>query len=263
LINPKRNFALVKSLRTNQPLTLTIAGFDPSCGAGITADIKTFLAFDCAPAAAITSITFQNSDKVFGAVHQTAGSACSQVMAVVERRQVAALKIGMLPTAGLVREVARLIRELKLPAPVVDPVMTSTSGQSLMEESAIEPFVKELMPLARIITPNIPEAEKLSGLKITGESDMYEAAAKLRRIGAHAVLIKGGHLNEATTATDVLDDEGRLTILRGEWIDVPNVRGTGCILSSAIAASLAKGLSLQEAVTAAKEFVASVIRQAI
>lgn len=263
------------SNHSSRPRVLAIAGFDPSGGAGIIADIKTIESFGCTAVAAITSITFQNSQSFRGALYQTAESVRSQVVAVIEEHEVAAVKIGMLATAEVVREVARLIREHNLPAPVVDPVMRSTSGHRLIEEDAIELLLSDLLPLARVVTPNIPEAEHLSRLAIANEDQMREAAAKLRAIGARAVLLKGGHLKEQRSevrdqrsgqtpreAIDLLDDGGRVSTFRSEWINAPNVRGTGCMLSSAIAAGLAHEKSLEESVRTAKEFVADRIRQA-
>ena len=256
----------------DEPVALTIAGFDPSGGAGIIADIKTILHFDCRPVAAISSLTFQNSQAVFGAIHESAASLRAQILPVVEESKIAAIKIGMLATAELVSEVVRLVREKNLPAPVVDPVMQSSSGYLLIEAGAMETFVRELMPLARLITPNIPEAESLSGIRINDQQGMREAALKLRELGARAVLVKGGHLRKglgvrgqgsgkkSDEAVDVLDDAGRVAIFRGEWIEAPPVRGTGCMLSSATAACLARGMELQDAITAAKQFVAAEIK---
>ncbi|PYS34347.1 MAG: bifunctional hydroxymethylpyrimidine kinase/phosphomethylpyrimidine kinase [Acidobacteria bacterium] len=254
-----------------QPAVLTIAGFDPSGGAGIIADVKTFQAFGCRPLAAVTSLTFQNSRGVFGAIHQSAESLRAQVLPIIEEVRIAAVKIGMLPTSEIVLAVVRLVREQNLPAPVVDPVLQSSSGDELMAEAAIEIMLSELTSLSRVITPNIPEAETLTGLKITNEDEMCEAAGKLREMGARAVLVKGGHLIERSDdlvpdtkhqAIDVLDDRGQITVFRGEWIDSPPVRGTGCMLSSAIAACLAQRMPLGESVRAAKQFVADAIRYA-
>jgi hydroxymethylpyrimidine/phosphomethylpyrimidine kinase len=265
----------------DEPVVLTIAGFDPSGGAGTIADIRTFLHFRCLPTAAITSLTFQNSQGVFGAIHESAGSVRAQILPIIEEHKIAAIKIGMLATAELISEVAALIDEKDLPAPVVDPVMQSSSGHRLIEAGAMETFVRELMPLARLITPNIPEAESLTGLRIEDEQTMHEAAQKLHEMGANAVLIKGGHLREQRSevrdqesergssptvreggdqAVDILDDDGQVTVFRGEWIDAPPVRGTGCMLSSAIAACLAQGMQLQDAIAAAKQFVAAQIQ---
>jgi hydroxymethylpyrimidine kinase/phosphomethylpyrimidine kinase len=265
--------------KVTAPIALTIAGFDPSGGAGIIADLKTFAALGCTPAAAITSLTFQNTLGIQGATHQTAETVREQVMAIVAESPIAAVKTGMLPMPEIVREVARLFRDAELPAPVVDPVLRSTSGYALMESEAIGILLKDLMPLARVITPNIPEAETLTGLRIESEEGMREAARRLREMGARAVLIKGGHLKQrsevrgqksvrgtsptvregSAQAIDVLDNEGRVTVFRGEWIDSPPVRGTGCMLSAAIAACLAKQMNLEEAVGAAKDFVTRAI----
>ena len=246
----------------SSPVVLTIAGFDPSGGAGLIADVKALVAFGCRPAAAMTSLTFQNSEAVFGAIHQSAESLRAQILPVVKEFRVAAVKIGMLPTRELVLEVARLLRETEMPAPVVDPVLRSSSGYELMALDAKEAWLAELMPLARLITPNIPEAKTLTGMRITNESEMRKAAAKLRKMGAHAVLIKGGHLPLPAEAIDVLDDAGTVTVFRGEWIDALSVHGTGCMLSAALAAGLGQGMRLNESVSVAKQFVADNIRHA-
>ncbi|MBA2503087.1 MAG: bifunctional hydroxymethylpyrimidine kinase/phosphomethylpyrimidine kinase, partial [Pyrinomonadaceae bacterium] len=144
--------------KENEPLVLlTIAGFDPSGGAGVVADVKTFTAFDCFATAAVTSLTFQNTTGVFGAAHQTADAVRAQVLPVVEDFTVAGVKTGMLPTEEIIAEVARLFRETNLPAPVVDPVVRSTSGYDLIGDAALQTLIAELMPLARVVTPNIPE----------------------------------------------------------------------------------------------------------
>jgi hydroxymethylpyrimidine/phosphomethylpyrimidine kinase len=208
----------------------------------------------------------------------------AQLVPVIEEFQIAAVKIGMLPTREVVLEVARLLSERNLPAPVVDPVLRSSSGHQLMNEDAIAPMLSELFPQARVITPNIPEAERLTGLRIEDENGMRAAALKLREMGAPAVLIKGGHLRQPGTtkgsmpsesmpgvrlaqrqsserAVDVLDNHGHVAVFGGEWIDAPQVRGTGCMLSSAIAAGLGKGMKLEAAVSTAKDFVAKAIRK--
>jgi hydroxymethylpyrimidine kinase/phosphomethylpyrimidine kinase len=256
----------------NPPVALTIAGLDPSGGAGIIADIKTFTAFDCFSVAAITSLTFQNTGGVFGAAHQTASTVRQQVVPIVEDFRVACAKTGMLPTREVVAEVARLFRETELPAPVVDPVIRSTSGYDLINDDALSALVRELMPLARVVMPNIPEAERITGLRIEDEEGMLRAARAMREMGARAVLVKGGHLGIADcglriaegvrSATDVLDDEGRVMLFQGEWIETTSTHGTGCTLSAAIAACLGQGLSLEKAVETAKRFVTDAIRRA-
>lgn len=244
------------------PVALTIAGLDPSGGAGVIADLKTFTAFGCFATAAITSLTFQNTTGLFGAEHQTPQTVRAQVLPVVRDFRVAAVKTGMLPTAPIVREVARVLRETGLPAPVVDPVVRSTSGYDLIEDDALAALIDELLPLARVLTPNIPEAERLTGLSISDEEGMRRAAARLREMGALSVLVKGGHLPGASQARDLLDDAGTVTIFSGELIETGSTHGTGCTLSAAIAACLARGLSLPESVARAKRFVTEAIRHA-
>ena len=252
---------------------LTIAGFDPSGGAGVLADVRTFAAFGLQAAAAITSLTFQNPSHVSGAVHQTAEMVRAQIEPLLKDFTIACAKTGMLPTREVVLEVARLFRETDLPRPVVDPVILSSSGQRLMEEDALAVLVAELLPLARIVTPNIPEAETLTGITITSEVEMRHAAAAIRELGARAVLIKGGHLGKQAAdgrrqtagseeAIDVLDDEGKVTVFRGTRVIGAELHGSGCILSAAIAAGLGKGMTLEDSVSAAKSFVLEALRSA-
>ena len=256
-----------------RPIVLAIAGFDPSGGAGIIVDVRTIQQLQCAPVSAITSITFQNETTFAGAIHQSAQAVRAQVRGIVAEKKIAALKIGMLPTAEVVREVAQLIHDFNLPTPVVDPVMQSTSGGKLMDDDAFAVFATELLPRVRLVTPNIPEAEMIAGLNIRDEDAMRQAAARIRELGARAVLIKGGHLKDQTSegrgqrserkrrdAVDVLDDNGQVETFRSDWIDAPNMRGTGCMLSSAIACGLAKGDELEQAISAARQFVSQVIQ---
>jgi len=273
------------------PNALTIAGFDPSGGAGVLADARSFASFGYRASAAITSITFQNDESATGAVHQTAAAVRGQVSSLLEQFQFACAKTGLLPTREVVHEIACIFRDGKLPAPVVDPVMVSSSGMTLMEADALEILISELLPIARLVTPNIPEAEALAGLHITSEAEMTEAAKFIRGLGARAVLIKGGHLKEQKSevrsqkseseggspilnegsnagpaytstaeAVDVLDDEGAMTVFRAELIPGASLRGSGCILSAAIAAGLGKGMSLEDSVRQAKDFVLNKLR---
>lgn len=245
------------------PVVLTIAGLDPSGGAGIVADIKTIYALGCFPAAALTSITYQNTTGVFGAEHQTAATLRAQVEPVIRDLDVVAAKTGMLPTAEIVAEVAHLFRDERLPAPVVDPVMVSTSGHDLIGEEAFHILKTQLLPVAAVVTPNIPEAERLVEFSIESEADMRRAAVALRELGARAVLVKGGHRAIEQQAIDLLlDESGRFVDFREEYIDVGEIHGSGCTLSAAIAASLGKGMTLEAAIRAAKKYVTEAIKTA-
>jgi hydroxymethylpyrimidine kinase/phosphomethylpyrimidine kinase len=250
----------MSSTETTPPVALTVAGFDPSGGAGVVADVKTFTAFGCFATAAVTSLTYQNTTGVFGAAHQTAEAVRRQVLPVVEDFRVAGMKTGMLPTREIIVEVARLLREEALPAAVVDPVVRSTSGFDLIDDEALRALKEELLPLARVLTPNIPEAERITGLTVRDEAGMRLAAARMREMGARAVLVKGGHLT--ADALDVLDDGGRVSVFRAARVETTSTHGTGCTLAAAIAAGLARGQSLETSVGAAKRFVTEAIRRA-
>ncbi len=243
-------------------VALTIAGFDPSGGAGVVADIKTFTAFGCFATAAVTSLTFQNTTGVFGATHQTAADVRAQVLPVVEDFRVAGVKTGMLPTREVISEVARLLRETPLGevGAIVDPVVRSTSGFDLIDDDALAALKSELLPLARLLTPNLAEAGRLTGLEIKTEADMRRAAARLREMGARAVLVKGGHL-PGDAADLLLDEDGNVQFFRAPRIDTNATHGTGCTLAAAIAACLARGMNLTGAVGAAKHFVTEAIRR--
>lgn len=256
------------------PVALSIAGLDPSGGAGVLADVRTFAAFACFPTAAITSLTFQNTTGVSGALHQSGETVRAQVLPIVTDFSVAGAKTGMLPTREVIGAVARLFKETDLPAPVVDPVMRATSGDDLIADDAVECLISDLFPTAILVTPNIPEAERLTGLTIIDEQTMRAAARRIRELGARSVLVKGGHLltqrqaagsslsSERREAIDVFDEDGEVTILRGELVSGGEVHGSGCALSAAIAACLARGMGLAEAVETAKRFVTTAIKNA-
>ena len=251
------------SFVSNLPVVLTIAGFDPSGSAGTIADVRTLTSLGCRPVAAITSLTFQNSAGVFGAIHESADSLRAQILPIAQEFSIDALKIGMLPTRDMVAGVIRLLTEVNLPPPVIDPVMRSSSGYALVEADAVDLLVDELLPMARVITPNIPEAENMTGLRIVDEAGMREAARSLRNIGARAVLLKGGHLKPGSdNVIDLLDDGGEVVALREKWIAGPTLRGTGCVMSSAIAAHLSQGRGLEDSVRLARQFVSEAIRAA-
>lgn len=262
-------------------VVLTIAGLDPSGGAGIIADIKTFSAFGCFATAAVSSVTFQNTVGVFGAEHQTAESVRRQIEPILEDFKISALKTGMLPTQAVIVEVARIVAENKLKNFVVDPVVRSTSGFDLIDDAALKILIEKLFPLADLITPNIPEAERIAGIRIKSENDLRKAARIMQRFGAKNVLIKGGHLFDDNTSAkaDVSDRADKTTVMRDNkqatdylWIDkklhiwhtayieTTATHGTGCTLSAAIAANLALGKSLKESVGIAKRFVTEAIR---
>ena len=250
-----------------KPVVVTIAGVDPSGGAGVVADIKTIAALGCFPAAVITSITFQNTTGVFGAQHQSPAVIRKQLEAIVSDLAIAGVKTGMLATSAIIREVAQVFRETKLPRPVVDPVMRATSGDELIESTALDELKNELFPLAGVITPNVPEAERLVGFAIRNVEEMRRAASEIKRFGARAVLVKGGHLTteaqQSGEVTDVLlDEEDSFTEFRAQFCDVGAVHGSGCTLSAAIAAYLGKGMRLTEAIREAKRYVTEQIRLA-
>ena len=254
------------------PIALTIAGLDPSGGAGVLADVRAFAAFGYFPTAAITSLTFQNTMGVTGAVHQSGETVRAQVLPIVADFAVDCVKTGMLPTREVIAAVARLFCETTLPDPVVDPVMRATSGDDLIDDDAVSCLVSELFPLARLVTPNIPEAERLTGLTIRDEPGMREAALRIREMGARAVLVKGGHLgarafnslhesNSELEAIDVLDNEGKLSVFRAEMISGGGeIHGSGCTLSAVIAAGLGRGMTLEESVEASKRFITEAIK---
>lgn len=241
---------------------LTIAGLDPSGGAGIVADIKTFSAFGCYAAAAITSLTFQNTQGVFGAEHPSADTVRRQIVPIFDDLEVAAVKTGMLPTEEIILTIARLMAENQVQSLVVDPVVRSTSGYDLIDDAALESLIAELFPIATIVTPNIPEAERIAKMEIRGVDDIIDAAKVMSDLGARNILIKGGHFEESARSMDYLFIEGKLTILDVERIQTTSTHGTGCTLSSAIAANLALGKDLIDAVKTAKHFVTEAIRTA-
>ena len=249
------------------PVCLTIAGLDPSGGAGIIADIKTFAAFGCFPAAAVTSITFQNSNDFFGSEHQSAFSILRQIEVVLDETPKLTAKTGMLPTRDIVATVAGLGIERPWRYLVIDPVIRSSSGHELMETDALQTMIKLLFPLATLVTPNIPEAEEITGMNIRSVDDIHKAAALIQSMGAQNVLIKGGHClagngaqsSEGRRAIDYLFGVGGSLIFNGDFIEGAGARGTGCRLASAIAANLALGKDLDEAVRIAKDYVARYI----
>jgi len=236
---------------------LTIAGSDPSGGAGVQADLKTFHQFGAYGEAAITLLTVQNTVRVSRVQVLPPWLVLEQIAAVIEDIPPAAAKTGALGSAEVVEAVARAAAGWSFPL-VVDPVMISKHGLPLLPQDAIGIVRRKLLRRAALVTPNVPEAEALAGMKIVTLNDMREAAAAIHRLGAGAVLIKGGHL--AGDATDVLYDGREWRDFPGERIETPHTHGTGCTYSAAITAGLASGKALADAVAAAKRFIEAAIR---
>lgn len=240
---------------------LTIAGFDPSAGAGVLADIKTMSAFGCYGVAAVTSLTLQNTQGVFGAYHQSGEAVAGQLGPLFDDFEIAAVKTGMLPTGEVIRAAVSVIASRKVERLVVDPVVRSTSGYDLIDDAALRILIEELFPLATVVTPNLVEAERISGIRITDRDTIRRAAVAIRGLGARAVLIKGGDGDGPEAIDLLLDDEGYSTF-SAERVVSRNTHGTGCTLSSALACLLARNVSLGDAVARAKQYVVSGIQTA-
>ena len=241
---------------------LTIAGSDSGGGAGIQADLKTFSALGCYGMSVITALTAQNTVAVTGIYKVSPEFVAKQIDAVLEDIGIDAVKIGMLASPDIIKAVANRLKAHDIQKIVLDPVMVAKSGDKLLHDEAIDALLTELIPLATIITPNIPEAQVLSGKKAASEQDVERIAHALSKSGPQAVLVKGGHL-EGKTSDDclLLQDNAKVRIqwLREKRVNSPNTHGTGCTLSSAIAAHLAKGLSINDAVKAGKKYISEAI----
>lgn len=237
---------------------LTIAGSDCSGGAGIQADIKTITAHRLYAASAVTALTAQNTTGVFGISECTPEFLQSQLQSVFSDIFPDAVKIGMLVSSALIEVVADALAQYHPNNIVVDPVMISTSGKDLLETPARKALEEKILPLADLITPNLPEAETLCGRKLETEQEIEEAAKELSEAYRAAVLIKGGH--RECGADDLLCDTEGAVWFRGKRIENPNTHGTGCTLSSAIACRLAEGYSMAKSVSLAKEYLAGAIR---
>ena len=236
---------------------LSIAGSDSGGGAGIQADIKTMTVQGVYAMTAITALTAQNTTGVTAILEVPPAFLAKQIQAVFEDIPPDAVKIGMVPSSVLIETAAGLLEGYQAKNIVVDPVMVATSGARLMDEEAVETLKTKLLPLARVVTPNLPEAEILTGDRIRSREDTLRAAEKIREQYGCNVLLKGGH--RIDDADDLLYENGRIKWFEGRRIDNPNNHGTGCTLSSAIAAGLAKGYSLEDAVRCAKEYVAGAL----
>ena len=234
---------------------LTIAGSDCSGGAGIQADLKTMLANGVYGMSVITALTAQNTTGVYGIMEASADFVAKQIDCVFQDIRPDAVKIGMVSNAQLIQIIAEKLKEYKAENIVVDPVMVATSGAKLLNDDATDTLINQLIPLATVITPNIPEAEVLnSNIKINNKDDMLKSAEKISQMLSGYVLLKGGHLQDSSD--DLLyRNKNDFKWFNGKRIDTNNTHGTGCTLSSAIASNLAKGQSIQLAVQNAKKYV--------
>jgi hydroxymethylpyrimidine/phosphomethylpyrimidine kinase len=240
---------------------LTIAGSDSGGGAGIQADLKTFAAHGLFGTSAITAVTAQNTLGVAAWQAMPADLVTAQIEAVASDFDLGAVKIGMLANAAIVEAVAAAIEALDLPQVVVDPVMVAKGGDRLLEEDAIDAMRRELLPRTRVLTPNVPEAEALAGMAIGSVEDMRSAARRILTFGPAVVLVKGGHL-EGPDAVDVAVTPSDTFELRRPRLTTTSTHGTGCTLSSAIAANLSLGLELREALERAREYLDGALRHA-
>ena len=241
------------------PILLTVAGFDPSCGAGVGADLKTFAAHGCYGVAAITSITIQNTQGVQAAHNTPSSELREQLEILASDLEIAAVKIGMLGNRGNAVVVAEFLEAHKFAIVVHDPVMKSSSESELLDSGGVKYLATELLKRSSVITPNVPEAEVLTGMTIKDVADMEAAARKLVEMGAAAVIVKGGHMDRAV---DVLFDGHELHQLGGDRVKMEQTHGTGCTFASALTAQLAGGRSLLEAATLAKAYVMKAIEKA-
>lgn len=237
---------------------LTIAGSDCSGGAGIQADIKTIASHKLYGMSVITALTAQNTTGVYGVLEASPEFVAQQIDCIFSDIRPDAVKIGMVSNSAIIELIVEKLLEHKATNIVVDPVMISTSGSRLLSNGAMDALINKLLPMATVITPNIPEAEDLCGFKITTEDDMTKAAAIISKMLKGGILIKGGHLK--STANDLLYIDGKYTWFNGIRIENPNTHGTGCTLSSAIACNLAKGLDLEKSIENAKIYVTGALK---
>ncbi|AFD08810.1 bifunctional hydroxymethylpyrimidine kinase/phosphomethylpyrimidine kinase [Solitalea canadensis] len=241
------------------PVVLTIAGSDSGGGAGIQADLKTFSALGCFGTSAITAITVQNTLGVTAIHSIPVDIVKGQIKAVIDDLKPQAIKIGMVHSAELAKGIAEiLLKEPSIPV-VLDPVMISTSGHKLIEDETVDVLTSHLFPLATVITPNLDEAAVLTGVKLDNVDDMQKAAIKLLETGCRSVLVKGGHLKSKVLYDVFVDANGNELVFEGEFIQSNNVHGTGCTLSSAIGAYLARGERLNVAISLARDYIKEVI----
>jgi hydroxymethylpyrimidine/phosphomethylpyrimidine kinase len=241
------------------PKALTIAGSDSGGGAGIQADLKTFSAFRVYGMSVLTAITAQNSVGVQGVFNLPPEFVARQIDSVLADFGADAVKLGMLSTGPIIQAVAERLHAHRQPSIVLDPVMIAKSGDPLLEPDARAALVKQMLPLADVVTPNLHEAAALADMPVDSEAEMEQAARRILALGPKHVLVKGGHLKES--ATDILWNGREFTRFTAPRIDSPNTHGTGCTFSSAIAAGLARGQALERAIREAKAYVTAAIRE--
>jgi hydroxymethylpyrimidine/phosphomethylpyrimidine kinase len=244
------------------PRALTIAGSDSGGGAGIQADLKTFAAMGVHGSSAIAAVTAQNTLEVTDWLAMPEALIEKQIDAVLTDIGADAVKTGMLANARIIESVARKLREHDVTNLVVDPVMVAKGGDRLLENSAIDSVRTQLLPLALVVTPNIPEAEVLTGTSIASWGDMRVAAERIVSMGARAAVVKGGHFDDPGAATDIFYDGSHYREYTSIRVQSKNTHGTGCTFASAIAAGLAKGLAVQDAIALAKSYVTLAIQHA-
>jgi hydroxymethylpyrimidine/phosphomethylpyrimidine kinase len=241
---------------------LTIAGSDSGGGAGIQADLKAMSANGVFAMSVITAVTAQNTEEVTEVFELPVSIIAAQIDAVFDDFEVSAVKTGMLASADTVAVVAKMLRPQHVTNLVVDPVMISKSGHALLKPDAIEALKRDLIPLALVVTPNVHEAQELSGIQIKSLADARQAAKAIIKFGCKHVLIKGGHLS-AEQGTDLLYDGRFFSVYKGEYIQTPHTHGTGCTFASAIAAQLARGKALPDAIQCAKTYTTEAIRHSL
>jgi hydroxymethylpyrimidine/phosphomethylpyrimidine kinase len=239
---------------------LTIAGSDSGGGAGIQADLKTFAARGVYGMSVITALTAQNTVSVLGVFEVPPEFVAKQIDAVAQDIGSDVTKIGMISNSAIIETVAQKIREYHLSPLVIDPVMVAKSGDPLLRADARETLIRTLLPLATVVTPNLPEAEALSGFSISSLKDMERAARAIRAMGPQNVVVKGGHLFGSEESIDILFDGQSFEQFSGPRLDTTSTHGTGCTFAAAIAAELAKGAPLREAVHSAKQYVTAILR---
>ncbi len=244
-------------------IALTVAGSDPSGGAGLQLDLKVFEYFNVFGMAVVSSLTIQNSKKVFETIPVKGEDVFRQIEALCLDFNIDAVKTGMLLTGEVIDSVVRAYEDFKLKNLVVDPVLVSSSGKELLEKKAITKLIDRLIPLSKVITPNIPETEALTGIRIRTFSDIEKAAEKIRDMGAETVVIKGGHFKIGETVTDFILTKEDSFFIEYPRVKKENIHGTGCAFSSAIASNLALGKGVVESIKISRAFLQLAIERSV